>query len=275
MHLTQKPTYDTDLRKNLIISEFADLYSYRALIYHLIIRNVTSRYKRSILGVAWTLLDPLVTMGIMAIIFSTIFGRSMKAYPVFLFSALVIWNFIQQASTGAIVDLLNGGWLMGKIYMPRTIFTLTAIGSNLVNFFYSLLPLVLLMLVFKIPLTPALLFVPVALLLTLLFTLGLGLLFSAFSVFFADMLNIHSILMRLLIYLSGVFYTVDNLPEHFRPLILINPTYNLITLFRDPIYFGTLPDLWTMAYAATWSIGLFAIGLIVFLHFSDQIAYRI
>src|ERR1043166_2249684 len=110
MNMIQKPSYDTNLRKNLILSELVDLYNYRALISHLIRRNVTSRYKRSILGVAWTLLDPLITMIVMAIIFSTFFGRSMQAYPVFLLSALVIFNFIQQGSTGAIVDLLSGGW---------------------------------------------------------------------------------------------------------------------------------------------------------------------
>lgn len=211
----------------------------------------------------------------MAIIFSAIFGRSMESYPVFLLSALVIWNFIQQASMGAIVDLLNGGWLLGKVFMPRTIFALTSIGSNLVNFSYSLLPLVLLMIFFQTPITPALLFTPVALLLVVFFTLGLALLFSSFSVFFADMVNIHSILMRLVMYLSGIFYVVSSIPANFRPFVIFNPFYNLLTLFRDPIYFGVLPDAWAISYATAWSIGLFAIGLIVFLRSSDHIAYRV
>ena len=275
MNTIQKPTYDTDLRKNLVLSELADLYNYRALVFHLIRRNVTSRYKRSFLGIAWTLLDPLITMMVMAIIFSAFFGRSMPSYPVFLLSALIIFNFIQQASTGAIVDLLNGGWLIGKVYMPRTVFALTSIGANLVNFFYSLIPLALLMIVFRVQITLALLFIPIAILLIILFTLGLGLLFSAFSVFFADMLNIHSILMRLVLYLSGTFYMAKNIPESYRSLILLNPFYNLISLFRDPIYFGILPDAWTISYSVIWSVGLFAIGIMVFLHFSDQFAYRI
>lgn len=273
--MLQKPTYDTDLRKNLILSELTDLYTYRALIFHLIRRNVTSRYKRSVLGVAWTLLDPLITMVVMAIIFSTIYGRSMPAYPVFLLSALIIFNFIQQSSTGAIVDLLNGGWLLGKVYMPRTVFSITSTGANLVNFFYSLIPLVLLVLAYNIPITPAILFIPIAILNCILFTLGLGFLFSIFAIFFADMINIHSILMRLLLYLSGTFYVAEDIPERFRPLIELNPIYTLITLFRDPIYFGTLPDPWTIVYSTAWAVGLFILGLIVFLHFHDQIAYRI
>jgi ABC-type polysaccharide/polyol phosphate export permease len=270
-----KPTYDTDLRKSLILSELTDLYNYRALIFHLIRRNVTSRYKRSVVGIAWTLLDPLITMVVMAIIFSAFFGRSMKAYPVFLLSALIIFNFIQQASTGAIVDLLSGGWLIGKVYMPRTVFAVTSIGSNLVNFFYSLLPLILLLIAFHIPITSALLFIPVALLLIILFALGLGLLFSTFSVFFADMLNVHSILMRLILYLSGTFYLAKNIPENYRSIILFNPVYNLISLFRDPVYFGVMPDSWAISYSVIWSVGLFILGIIVFLRFSEQIAYRI
>lgn len=273
--MIQKPTYDTDLRKSLILSELNDLYIYRVFIFHLIRRNVTSRYKRSVLGVAWTLLDPLVTMVVMAIIFSSIYGRAMPAYPVFLLCALVVFNFIQQASHGSIVDLLNGQWLLGKAYMPRTIFAITSIGTNLVNLFYSLLPLALLVLAFKTPITPSLFFVPIAIINCIFFTLGLGLLFSIFAVFFADMMNIHLILMRLLLYLSGTFYMADSIPEKFRPLIEFNPIYNLIIMFRDPIYFGVLPDFWSIAYATIWSVGLFVLGLIVFLHFHDQIAYRI
>lgn len=273
--MLQKPTYDTDLRKNLILSELADLYIYRALIFHLIRRNVTSRYKRSILGVAWTLLDPLITMVVMAIIFSSIYGRTMPAYPVFLLCALVIFHFIQQSSNGAIVDLLNGKWLLGKVYMPRTVFAITSIGTNLINLFYSLVPLALLTVAYNTPVTPAILFTPISILICLFFTLGLGLLFSIFAIFFADIMNIHSILMRLLLYLSGTFYLAENIPQQFRPLIEFNPIYSIITLFRDPIYFGTLPDAWTIAYSTTWAIGLFVLGLMVFLHFYDQIAYRI
>jgi ABC-2 type transport system permease protein len=273
--MSKIPMYDTNLRKNLILSEFKDLYRYRVFIFHLIRRNLTSRYKRSALGVAWTLLDPLVTMVVMAIIFSSIYGNAMSAYPVFLFCALIIFNFIQQASNGAIVDLLNGRWLLGKVYMPCTVFAITSIGTNFINLIYSLIPLALLMLAFQIPVTTSLLFVPVALVFCVFFTLGLGLIFSIFTVFFADMLNIHSILMRLLLYLSGTFYMAESIPERFRPLIELNPVYNMIILLRDPVYFGILPDIWTIAYSAAWAIGLFVFGLIVFLHFHDQIAYRI
>ncbi len=271
----ENPTYDTNLRKNLILTEIRELYRYHSLVIHLIRRNVTARYKRSILGVTWTLLDPMATMFIMAIIFSTFFGRSIKAYPVFLLSALIIWNFISQASMGAITDLLNGNWLIGKVYMPRTVFAITSIGANLVNLLIAMLPLSVLFLFFKMPVTPALIFLPVAILINTIFTLGLGLLFSTFSVFFADILNVYNIMMRLLMYLSGIFYIIDSLPEPYRPIVLLNPFYSLVQLFRDPIFYGVLPNSWTTLYAAIWALVLFTFGLFIFLRSSDQIAYRI
>jgi ABC-2 type transport system permease protein len=273
--IEKNPTYDTNARKNLVLSEIKDLYRYKALLLHLILRNITSRYKRSILGIAWTLLDPLATMLIMAVIFSSVFGHAIKAYPLFLLSALVIWNFIMQASTGAITDLLGGNWLLGKVYMPKTVFALTSLGANLINLGFAIIPLTLLFLYYRMPVTLALLFIPVAIFIIALFTLGVGLLVSAFSVFFADMLNIHTIALRLLMYLSGVFYLVDNLPEIYRPVIRANPIYSLIALFRDPLYFGTLPRPWDIAYGTVWALGFCVFGLLVFLRLSDQITYRI
>ena len=269
------PTFDSQDRKFLLLSEIRDLYRYKALLFHLIRRNVTARYKRSILGVSWTLLDPLVTMLVMAIIFSAFFARDIPAYPVFLLSALVIWNFISQGSTGAITDLLNGNWLIGKVFMPKTVFTITSIGSSLVNLFLALIPLIIIIIVYRLPITTAILFLPVSLIIIIAFTIGLGLISSTFSVFFADILNIHTIGLRLIMYLSGLFYDVEKLPMIHQPLIKANPFYCLIVLFRDPIYYGRLPAPWIIIYSLIWSVGMLIIGLFVFLKFSDQISNRV
>ncbi len=251
------------------------IYRFRTLVWHMISRNVISRYKRSVLGVLWTLLDPIATTLIMAIVFSAFFAQGLPAYPIFLLSGLVVWNFISQASSGAITDLIGGNWLVGKIAIPRTIFAITSVGANLVNLAISLLPLAVLFFVWNLPISPALLFLPIALLIITLFTFGLGLLVSAFSIFFTDLLNIYTILLRLLLYLSGIFYVVSSLPQAYQPPILLNPIYHLILLFRDPIYLGTLPDTGVIIYSAIWAVSLFVIGQYAFLRLSDQIAYRV
>jgi ABC-type polysaccharide/polyol phosphate export permease len=275
MQIEEKPVYDTYDHPNLVIKEIKDLYHYRTLVAQLTRRNVIARYKRSILGVGWTLLEPLVTMIVMAIIFSSIFGRTMKAYPVFLLSGLIVWNFISQGSTSAITDLLNGSWLISKVYMPRTIFAVTAISANLINWFFALIPLFLLFIYFGLPFTPAFIFLPISVLIITLFTVGLGLLSSALAVYFADVLNIHQIALRLIMYLSGIFYVVENLPESARPIILLNPLYNLMVIFRNPIYYGQMPSNYTIGYASLWSLGMFLAGLFIFLRISKEITFKV
>ncbi|MGH2582533.1 MAG: ABC transporter permease, partial [Anaerolineales bacterium] len=224
-------TYDSQRRPSLFAEELRALVDFLPFIVHLIRRNVTARYKRSALGVLWTLLDPLATMVIMAVVFSHLFGRDIPAYPIFLLTAILVWNFIAQASTSSILDLLSGSWLIGKAYVPRSVFVMSAVGSHLINFLISLIPLTVIALFFGFESKPALLLLPFSLLLIILFTAGLGLLVSALAVFYNDVQNIYSIGLRLVIYLSGIFYTVEALPEAYRPLILLNPVYNLIQLF--------------------------------------------
>jgi ABC-type polysaccharide/polyol phosphate export permease len=211
----------------------------------------------------------------MSVIFTSFFGKNMPAYAVFLLSGLIIWNFIAQGSTGSITDLINGSWLTGKVFMPKTVFMITAIGSSLVNLLISLIPLAIIVAIQKVSLTAAIAFLPVSLLIIILFTAGLGLISSTLAVFFNDAINIHNIALRIIMYLSGIFYVAESLPIDFQPFVKANPFYNLITLFRDPIYFGRLPDQWTIIYSFIWAIALFSFGVFVFLKFSDQFTYRV
>lgn len=269
------PTYDTAAPRSYLRTELRDLYLYRDLLRSLVRRNVTARYKRSVLGVLWTLLDPLLTMLVMAAIFTALFADSIPAYPLFLLTGLVIWNFIAQSSEQSMGDLVYGGALMGQVYMPRSAFAVAAIATGLVNLVVSLVPLLLLVLIFSTPLTASLLFLPVAIAIASAFTLGIGLLMSAFAVFFADILNIHSILMRLLMFLSGVFYSIEMLPTWMQPFVAAVPTYHIVVIFRDPIYAGTLPPLSSIIYASLWSVVALAVGFWVFTRLSDDFAYQI
>jgi ABC-type polysaccharide/polyol phosphate export permease len=236
---------------------------------------VTARYKRSFLGVLWTLLDPLFTMAVMAVVFSAIFSRTVPAFPVFLLSGLVGWNFMSQASTQAIGDLVFGGPLLGKVYLPRSVFAVAAVGTGLVNVALSLGPLLALIAIFGLPVTPAMAFVPLALLIQSGFALGLGLFFSALAVFYADIMNVHSILLRLLMYLSGIFYTLDILPPNVQGIINANPLYHLVALLRDPLYAGRLPSAWTIGYSVLASVTALGIGFAVFRKLSDDFTYRV
>jgi ABC-type polysaccharide/polyol phosphate export permease len=125
------------------------------------------------------------------------------------------------------------------------------------------------------PITWAIVFLPVSLLLIALFTLGVGLFISAFAVFFVDIMNLYSILLRLLMYLSGLFYVLESLPLKMRTIIIWNPIYHMITLFRFPIYEGRIPPTFSIVYFGVWTFVSLVIGLIVFTRLSDEYVYRV
>ncbi|MDP6529414.1 MAG: ABC transporter permease [Gemmatimonadota bacterium] len=267
--------YDSAVRRGRAIDELSELFRFRHLVVQLVKRNVTSRYKRSFLGLAWTLLDPLLTMGVMAAVYSAIIRDRVEAFPVYILSGLVIWNFFSQSSTQAITYFLHGRALLGRVYMPKATMGVAAVGTGFVNLVASIIPLMVFMVIFRCQFTPALLFVPVAILLASAFTLGVGLLVSAWSVFFGDMENIFRFLLRLAMYLSGIFYSLDILPEQLRRVVWCMPTYHLIELFRSPVHTGTLPDGQSILIGVAWSLGFLLAGFGYFARKSNAYAYRL
>lgn len=270
-----RPYYDSSDARTFILDEIRELIQYRYLIFNLIRTNITARYKRSVLGVIWTLLDPLLTMTVMAIVFSALFNRQVPGFPVFLFSGIVIWQLFSEGSSKAISDLVFGGGVLGRVYMPKSVYSVAATGTSLINFLLSLIPLALFVAVFNRPITLAMLFVPVSILITSVFTLGVGLVVSSLAVFFSDIMNVHNILLRLLLYLSGVFFEISFLPEELGKLVNLIPTYHMIELFRQPVYNGRLPSLTSIAYMSLWAVLMFLVGFWVFSKLSDEYTYRV
>jgi len=269
------PYYDTSIKRQLIVAEIRDIFQYRNLVIHLVKRNITARYKRSFLGIGWTLLDPLLTMIVMAIVYSALFRNQIEDFPVFLLVGIVVWTFFSQASTQAMTDIMYSGSLLGKVYLPKSVFAVSAVGTGLVNFLISLIPLAVLVVMYQRPINWTLLFLPIALVILSAFTLGLGLFMSALAIFFADMVNIFGILLRLLLYLSGIFYYTEQLPEWLAWMVRLNPTYHMIRLFRDPIFEGILPRWESILYTGVWAILMFFLGYWFFTRRADEFVYRI
>ncbi len=267
--------YDSDVRGNRMVEEVRELIRYKDLVRNLVQRNLTARYKRSVLGVFWTLLDPLLLMIVMAVVFGTIIARSTPSYPVFLLSGIVIWKFFSQASTQAMMDFVYSGSLVTKVYMPKSVFAVSSIGTHLINLSLACIPLFIIVFALGHPITPALLFLPVSVLLVAMFTLGTGLLVSALAAFFADMTNIFTLSLQLLFFISGVFISVEAMPESLQKIIFLLPTYQMVAIFRYPIYQGKIPPTESVIYFSCWAIGMLCIGLFVFTRLSDEYAYRV
>jgi len=267
--------YDSAVKSQPILAEIRDVLRYRNLVVHLVKRDITARYKRSLLGVGWTLLDPLLTMIVMAVVYSSLFRNQINDFPVFLLSGIVVWTFFQQASAEAMTNLMYSGSLLGKVYLPKSVFAVSAVGTGLVNFLLSLIPLAGFVIAFQRPVNWTLAFVPFAIVVLCAFTLGLGLFMSALAIFFADMVNIFNFLLRLLLYLSGIFYYTEYLPQWLAWMVRLNPTYHLIRLFRDPVFEGIFPRWEIIVYGSCWAILMFFLGYWFFTRRSDEFVYRI
>src|SRR5262249_417283 len=145
-----------------------------------------------------------------------------------------------QTTSAAMSELLWGGSLLHRIYVPRAIFAVTALGTGLINLLLSIIPLIVIMLVTGVPLTPSLIFLPVPIILVAMFALGLGLFLSTLSVYFADVLEMFQILLSIWMFLTPIMYPKDVIPEQYRWFFNLNPMYHLLELFRAPIYIGWL-----------------------------------
>jgi ABC-type polysaccharide/polyol phosphate export permease len=274
--VSDAPIYDSATRPPKVIEEALDAYEYRDLIWAFTKRDIVTRYKRSVLGVLWTMLNPLGTMLIMVVVFYQLFHVSTPKYPLYVLTGLVAWGFFSQSTAAAPATLLWSGPLIQRVYVPRTLFAFTAVGAGLVNMLLSLIPLVLVMLVLAVPFTSALLMVPVAILLLAAFALGLGLLLSTWVVSFPDVLDIYQIALTAWLYLSAVFYPYDIIPAQYRWLFFnLNPMYHLILVFREPIYYGTWPSLAHVGTAAAVAIGTLVVGWVAFARKADELAYRL
>ena len=167
-------------------SAIAELLQYRELVALLVVRELKVRYKRSVLGLLWTMLNPLLLMVVYTVVFATIMRAPQRNFAIFLLSGLLPWLFFSTSVLQGLNSILTNQELIRKVRLPQAVFPLSVVGSNLVNFSLSLAPLLLLMAVLGQPFTPALLFIPVAIFILAVFTSGVTLLFATFTVFFRD-----------------------------------------------------------------------------------------
>jgi len=266
-------TYDSQRRKSPATQEFLDIIRYRDLLYQLIRRDIVARYKRSILGVLWTMLQPLGIMLVMSLVFSQLF-RQIDGYIAYLLSGLIAWTFFSQTTSAAVHQSVWGGALMRRIYIPHTAFSVSSVGTGVVNLILSLFPLLLILLVAQRPITWSLLFIPIPILLLTAFALGIGLLLSTLAIHFPDITEMYQIIIQAWMYITPIMYPEDIIPEAYRYWVLhLNPMYYLINMFRSPIYDGHLPSANIMIIGTVISLGTLLAGWIYFSYRADDFAY--
>lgn len=218
-------------------------FHYKDLLKHLVMRDLKLKYRRSVLGYLWSVLDPLLSMTVMTIVFSSMFKRNIDNYPVYLFSGQLLFNYMRTSTTQAMNSIVSNGGLIKKIYVPKYIFTISRVISALIDLLFNMVALLIVMLVTGAPFHWCNLLFPVVLVQLFVFCLGLGLFLAQANVFFRDVQHIYTAVTMAWMYLTPIFYPIESLPGTVQFVVRwMNPMYYYVKQFRDVVYFGVLPQ---------------------------------
>lgn len=252
-----------------------DAYQYRELVWALAMKELKIRYKRSALGFLWALLNPLLLMIVYTIVFSTIMTMKISHYAIFLLSMLIPWTFFAQSMAYAAESIVGNSDLIKKVRVPRSVFPLAAVMSNIINFLLSMIPLAAMVLIMGHPLYATWLFLPVPLLALTIFTVGATFFFATANVFYRDVAHIVQVIIQLWFYITPILYSIDFFPPQFRWLFKLNPLIYVMNDFRMSIYYGQLPQ--AQSVIASFICGFLALflGLSFFRKYEGQFVYYV
>ncbi|HET9268648.1 MAG TPA: ABC transporter permease, partial [Vicinamibacterales bacterium] len=247
----------------------------RDLIKTLVARDLKVRYRRSAIGFLWTMLHPLITMLVLTFVFSHLFRANLPNFPVYALTGIVLWNFFSQAIVASMNSLRGNAALLTKLPVPKAVFPVAIVCSALVNLLFAMVPLFLIMFLTGHPLGLSLAFVPVAVVVAACFTLGCGLLLAPLAAFFTDTVELVTLLLTILFYLTPVFYPLEIMPPNLHWVVGANPVYWVLDVFRVPIYDGVFPGFQTLALGAGIALVFLAVGATVFRGTSHRIAFYV
>lgn len=244
-------------------------------IRQLVSREVKRKYARSYLGIVWSVLNPLMTMAVMSMIFSTMFRRSIENFPIYYLTGSIFWTLFSSATNSAMTALVDNKGLLMKVKMPKQTFVMARVYTALTNFGYTCIAYVLMLLVFRITPSWSMLLFPIPVIFILLFSMGIGYFLSILYVFFGDIKYLYSVLLTLWMYLSAIFYPVDQLPEQVASLIHMNPVYVYINFARNIVMYQSIPDVTEWFKMILWGIGVFVVGYLFFKKNENKVMQKI
>ncbi len=258
-------------KRSYLVNAVAAVQKYRFLIRQLVARDFKTKYKRSILGMFWSFLNPLLTMCVQYFVFSTIFKSDIPNYAVYLLIGIVSFNFFNEACGMALTSIIGNAGLITKVYMPKYIYPLTRVMSSVVNLGISLLPLVIVTLATGVALRKSVLLMFYFLLCLIVFGLGVGLLLLASMVFFRDTQFLWGVLSMIWMYATPVFYPESILPDWFRQTILTcNPLYHFLKNTRLCILDGISPEPAVYVQCMLMALAALLLGALVFRKTQDR-----
>lgn len=252
---------------NLYITTFK---KYKYLLEDLVAKDFKLKYRRSVLGFLWSVLNPLLMMLVITAVFQNMFKSDIEYFPVYYLCGYLIFNFVIEATNGALTSIVQSGYLIKKVYIPKYIFPLEKCSFALVNIFFSFIAVVLVIIVIKMPVPMTILLIPIPIIYSFLFSIGLGLILASLNTFFRDMGHLYSVWTTAWMYLTPLFYPIEAIPESIQRVISYNPLFYYVDYTRDLVMRGIIPDLKTNIMCILYAVIFLIIGLLVFKRKQDK-----
>ncbi len=249
---------------------FANFKKYNFLLRELVSRDIKIKYRRSVLGIFWSFLEPLLSMVVLTIIFSTFFKRAIPNFPVYYLTGLLVYQFFAGGTNGAMRSIKSSSAIIKTIYVPKYMYSLSTILSNFVTFLLSLVVLFIVMLATSAPFTIYILLAALPFVALLLLTIGMGLILATVNVFFRDMEHLYGVLLMMLMWAMPIFYPAEIVPESFRFIQYYNPVYAVISCCRSVFLYGTPYDPMTLLFAMVSGVVALIIGIALFYKYQDR-----
>ena len=258
-------------RANTAVSTYApnnftkDLYILRQLVT----KDFKIKYRRSFLGVAWSVLNPLLMMVVMSIVFSFLFANNIENYPLYLILGNITFALMSDSTSNALTSIIQASSLLKKVKVDRFVFPVQKVLFALVNYAFSLIAVAIVMVFFRVVPTWHLIWLPVCLFLLMVFCIGIGLAIGALAVFFRDVVHLWSVLLTAWTYLTPIFWDFQMLLDRGAPVWVIgivemNPMYSFVTFMRDIFLWQQSPSLSILLSCTVWALAMLALGVFVF-----------
>jgi ABC-2 type transport system permease protein/lipopolysaccharide transport system permease protein len=259
-----------------ITDEIKETYRFRWVVYSFISSTLKMRYRRSILGFAWSLIGPMLNYLVMGLVISKVGRFTSKDFLAHMLIGSCIFNYMNVGFTLGGNSLIGNEHYIRKIYLPKLVFPLSSIGMEAVNFLLSLIALIVILLsIGKLELNWYFLFVPLSLITITFFTLGMGIMLSVLIVFFRDLNHIVPIVMQIAFFSTPIIYPESAIPTEYLPWLKFNPFYYLIELVRTPFIKGELPSIESLCLAFSISIIAFIVGLLIIKKYDNKIIFKL
>lgn len=256
---------------------FSNFKKYRFLLMELVKKDIKLKYRRSYLGIFWTMLEPLLTMVVLTFVFSNIYTNKSQTFPVYILTGRLLYSFFANSTKAAMKSIRSHSAMIKKVYVPKYIYPFSAVLSNFAIFLISLIMLVIVSLFFRITPTVYIVTAIVPLFLMLVLAIGVGMILATMSVFFRDLEYLWSVVLMLVMYTSAIFYDLPALkiPASKLWLFNLNPLFLIIVNFRNAVLYGRPLDTHALILSSAMSFGALFLGMFLFYKKQDKFILNI